>query len=185
MVERGALAQVRLDQRIPVVINHDRSRVIGHVREIVVREDVISGTDVALWHFAHVDLDDPPIWLERNITGVSWAHNDLWSWKPPGSGRGCSGRGSSTRLAILTPSTKPAEPLARVVWFEKKASSPAAVIASDPAVGDPLKPARIYAATSARCSESASARKLVCKPIQTILVFAQATSTPALGFPSP
>ena len=113
MVERGALTKVKLDEPIPVVVDHDLDRQIGTVRSIDVWDDVMPGAFVAPWFFAHVDLEDPPEWLKRG-GGVSWSHRNVHSMEIAGTTLLRSA--IIDEVSILTPSTQPAEPLAQV-WY--------------------------------------------------------------------
>ena len=61
--------------RRPIVIDHDLDRVVGHVRDLYIADDVDYGTRVRKWWFASCELTDAPGWLKRG-GGVSWA------WKP-------------------------------------------------------------------------------------------------------
>ena len=120
MVERGALTKVKLDEPTPVVIDHDLDRQVGTVREIAVWDDVVTGTLVAPWYFASCDITDPPGWLKRG-GGVSWSHKHLHSMEIAGTTM--LRKALIMEISILSPSTKPAEPLARVALVRE---SPAA-----------------------------------------------------------
>ena len=123
----------------PVVVDHNLDRVVGHVRNLYVAEDVDYGTRVRKWWFASCEITDAPGWLKRG-GGVSWSWNPLHTREV----------GETTvvtccllkEISLLTPSTKPAEPLASVRLVRE---SPAAVIASDPAVGEVIydKPGQV------------------------------------------
>lgn len=125
MVERGALEKVKREEPIPVVIDHDPERQVGTVREIFIAPDVSYGGVVADWYHASVELTDAPGWLKRN-GGVSWSYGALRTREtlPPEVGESTVlARGFIHEVSILTPSTKPAEPLACVVWFGEERSS--------------------------------------------------------------
>lgn len=136
MVDRQALHPVRLSEPIPVVVDHDMDRQVGTVRELAVRDEVMSGSPVYLapWWFAHVEISDPPSWLKRG-GAVSWCRNSLWEWEPTDVETTVLRQGLIREVSILSPSVEPAEPLARVMWVSDE-RSPAVVRASDrPAAG--------------------------------------------------
>ena len=64
LFQRGAATLappvVESGERIPVLANHDKTRPIGHVRELTHFSDV-DGT----WLMAHCTIDERPCWLER------------------------------------------------------------------------------------------------------------------------
>jgi hypothetical protein len=78
MVSRDALKKVRSDVPTPVVIDHNLDRVVGHVCNVWVFEDVDYGTRLRHGWFADCELTDPPGWLKRG-TAVSWSFHPLWT----------------------------------------------------------------------------------------------------------
>lgn len=119
MVQRGALEQANPNEPIPVVIDHDRGRRIGTVREIFTAPDVAGGV-VQDWYFAAVDLTDAAHgWVKRG-GAVSWKHIPLREQAVGETTRLL--RGIVREVSILAPGTEPAEPLARVVLFERSSS---------------------------------------------------------------
>ncbi len=114
----------------PIVVDHDLDRVVGHVRNLYVAEDVDYGTRVRKWWFASCEISDAPGWLKRG-GGVSWSWNPLHT-REVGETTVVA-RCLLKEISLLTPSTRPAEPLAPVrlvrVSHRRRCSPP---IASSP-----------------------------------------------------
>lgn len=113
VVGSAAIKRVRLDEPTPIVVDHDRERVIGHAREMYVREDVDYGTRLRNWWFASCEITDAPGWLKRE-GGVSWSYKPLHTRTIADTTviESCL----IEEISVLAPATKPAEPLARVAW---------------------------------------------------------------------
>jgi hypothetical protein len=131
MVQRGALEKIGDDETTRVLVNHDPGRQVGTVREIYIAPTVDGGV-VRDWYFASVRLDDPPDWLARH-GAVSWGYKALQTQDVKGSLRLL--RALITEVSILSPSTAPAESLARVCLVGET-SSPAARPSDRLAAGD-------------------------------------------------
>ena len=136
MVGSDALRKIRLDEPVPVVVDHNLERVVGEVREYYVREDVDYGARCRKWWFASCDLWEAPGWLKRN-GAVSWSYHPLSSYDVDGISiiSKCLFR----EVSILSPAIASAESLARVCLVRK---TPAAAPTSDrgSAAGDLLEP---------------------------------------------
>ncbi|HZG35793.1 MAG TPA: hypothetical protein VEY87_08090 [Gaiellaceae bacterium] len=127
MVGSDALKKVRLDEPVPVVVDHNREHVVGQVRNFWVHEDVDLGTRCRRWWFASCHLTEAPSWLKRG-GGVSWSYNLLSAYDLDGISiiTSCLFR----EVSLLTPATQPAEPLACVMLLKREAARTSA-----PAVG--------------------------------------------------
>ena len=133
MVQRGALETVRRDRVIPVLVDHDKTRQVGTVRELSIFLDVTGGV-VRDWYYAHCELTDDPSRLKRG-GGVSWAWNPLQEQDVNGTTRIL--RGLITEVSILSPSTQPAEPQAGVAWVGESPRSVADLARSEVIVHKP------------------------------------------------
>lgn len=65
VVSYDALKKVKREVPTPVVIDHNPERVVGHVRECWIGEDVDYGSRVRKWWFASCEITDAPGWLKR------------------------------------------------------------------------------------------------------------------------
>jgi hypothetical protein len=128
-VQRGALEKIRPDEPTPVFVDHDRGRPIGRVREIFIAPDVNAGV-LRDWYFASTEIPDPPAWLKVG-GAVSWSYSAMRTQQVGETKRVL--RALLNEISVLSPSTAPAESLARVAWV----GSPTAVPSSDrAAVGE-------------------------------------------------
>ena len=112
MVQRGAFTTMRSDGEIPIVVDHDMGRVVGRVTHL--RTDEYVGPGKVDWWAAHADISDPPSWLKKQ-GGVSWDCLPLSEQDVNGTRRVL--KGILREISILSPSLKPAEPLAQVTWI--------------------------------------------------------------------
>ena len=103
----------------PVVINHDEGRVVGRVEKLFTLE----WTDGGPWICARAVVDDPPSWLRKHHTAVSFGyasvheteHDDGWSRVTSGLVR---------ELSLLSPGTEPCEPRPGCCRFGRSRSRP-------------------------------------------------------------
>lgn len=115
---RGGLTFFPGRKDVPLLVDHNSTQEVGRVHQLVEWDD----TD-GPWLVARADITDPPAWLKRG-TAASFAHkaerrssfHENWVY------------GSYvTEVSILSPTVRPAEPLARVVLLEDSVTrSPAA-----------------------------------------------------------
>ena len=124
VVSHDALKKAKRNVPTPVVVDHDPGRVVGHVNSVYVATDVDYGTRVRRWFFAACELSEKPDWLKRGCA-ASWSYCPLHTYKP------YVARAADTtvltsclfkEVSLLTPSTAPAEPLARVMYVKPKSS---------------------------------------------------------------
>ena len=164
MVQRGAIEKIRLDEPTPVVINHDMDRQVGTVREIYTAPSV-DGGHVRDWFYASCEITDPPGWLKVN-GGVSWSYRTLQRQDVNGTERLL--RALIDEISILTPSTRPAEPLARGCSSSpqprRRRSRPP--IAPSPARSSTTRPARSSGATTRPRSWCGDADEARFRPIE-------------------
>jgi hypothetical protein len=95
----------------PLLVNHEHDRQIGVVTDLFRFEDVDGP-----WWAALADVDDPPAWLERG-TPASFAFAAVHrrgEWFGPAER---IADGLVNEVSVLSPGTRPAEPLARVLTF--------------------------------------------------------------------
>lgn len=112
----------------PVLIDHDRGRPIGVVRELFEHED----TD-RRWICAHCSIDThkAPDWLRGGRTGTRASFAIATIDRTTFRGVERVVRGLVSEVSVLPPGVKPAEPLASVAWFgpapvQRQPSTPAA-----------------------------------------------------------
>ena len=160
MVGSDALKKVRLDEPVPVVVDHNREHVVGQVRNFWVHEDVDLGTRCRRWWFASCHLTEAPSWLKRG-GGVSWSYNLLSAYDLDGISiiTSCLFR----EVSLLTPATQPAEPLACVMLLKREAARTSApAVGPDRLAADEIIDGGILRrpATAAcwRCGDGSSAR---------------------------
>lgn len=127
MVERGALKPMSYSKPIPVLVDHNKTRQIGTVRELAIYDEVISGSRCAPYYVAHVDITEPTAMQRGN--GVSWGFHLLHELEIAGTKLIRSA--IITEVSVLTPSVKPAEVFARVCWVGESERSSAAGDSSD------------------------------------------------------
>lgn len=134
MVERGAIQPPSLSKPIPVLVNHDESRQIGTVRTLAIYDEVLSGSRVAPYYVAHVNITGPTA-MQRG-DGVSWGFRILREMELAGTKLIRSAL--IEEVSVLTPPMKPAEVFARVAWvgeLEKPKPKLAPATSSDRAAG--------------------------------------------------
>ena len=107
MYDAGALTLLPGRPSVPVLVNHDKTRVIGAVTSLTRFEDVDGP-----WLAALAQITDRPPWLERGC-------RCSFGYGPAGTGQfaGCEilRRGVVTEVSVLSPGVEPAEPLAQVL----------------------------------------------------------------------
>ena len=117
LVTADAVKRMKSTEPTPVVIDHNEQRVVGHVKNVYVWDDVDYGTRVRKWHFAACELDAKPDWLKRG-SGVSWGYHPLHEY---------AGNRDTTvltsciirEISLLSPARTPLEPLARVSYVKE------------------------------------------------------------------
>jgi hypothetical protein len=109
MYDPGALRFLPPKASAPLLIDHDTERQIGFVSELT-RVDWTSGP----WLAGLATITDAPGWLKQG-TRASFEYKPIQrtDW------RGCDilRHGFVTEISVLSPSVKPAEPLAQVLTF--------------------------------------------------------------------
>jgi hypothetical protein len=113
LFQRGSMELV---PGAPVLVDHDKARPIGFIKEIFNHPD----TD-GEWLCALTTITDPPAWLKRGTAAsISYAT----------ATRGSLGeaqrilRGLVTEVSVLSPGVRPAEPRARVLREASNAPRP-------------------------------------------------------------
>jgi hypothetical protein len=102
-----------LNDHVPVLIDHDKGRQVGVVREL----SNFADTD-GLWLTAHATITDPPPWLKRGTgASISYATAGHCSLGPALQR---VTRGLMTEVSVLSPGTEPAEPRAKVLVFAER-----------------------------------------------------------------
>ena len=129
MLQSGCVERLFPDRVLPVVIDHDKSRVVGRVLEFYENDCWTGGR----WLFARCEVTDPPAWLRKG-TGCSWGYHSLQDQAMPG-GWTRELSVAATEVSLLSPSRKPVDPLARVIWIEEGKDS-SAVGTDRPAAGE-------------------------------------------------
>ncbi len=104
---------------VPLLVNHDDERVIGRALEFYEAECWQGGR----WHWARCEITDPPGWLRRDRTGVSFGYHTLRVQDMGGWRRVL--RMAVTEVSLLSPAVEPAEPRARVVYLAPSETSSA------------------------------------------------------------
>jgi hypothetical protein len=102
-----------------VLIDHDDSKVVGRVRQLLRHPD----TPWGLWLAALCDIDVPPLWLKRG-TACSFGFAPLN--RQEYAGWQIVRRGLVNEISLLSPSVQPAEPLAQVLTFSSREVPPKA-----------------------------------------------------------
>lgn len=127
MYEPGSLKFMPGENSALLLVDHDYGREIGRVHRLS-RDDWLDGP----WFFASATVDDPPSWLERG-TPVSFGFGPVHI-------RDMAIRDSRAEVvaqalvevSVLSPSKRPAEPLAQVISLRPtEPSSPPAGLSSD------------------------------------------------------
>ncbi len=103
-----------------VVLDHDYDRRIGEVVELFQTRELLLGVD-APWLYARVRLDDDaPGWIKRgvgaSISTVASSDKELNGWT--------TRRFGICREVTLCDASKPAEPLAQVLYVEEEQAKP-------------------------------------------------------------
>jgi hypothetical protein len=101
-------------KHIPVWIDHDESRVVGRVRELSRSDEPMLGW----WHIALVELHDPPEWANAS-TPVSLSTKPLYMSASTAYGRELAHEALVVELSLVSPSQRPAEPLARMLTLHE------------------------------------------------------------------
>lgn len=96
-----------------VWVDHDESQPIGRVLELCRMDAADSPFGLSL--FARCEIDSPPAWLKRN-TAASISYKTLW--RGDVNGWEIIRHGFLNEVSVLSPSLRPAEPLARVMLWE-------------------------------------------------------------------
>lgn len=104
----------RLDLGAPVLVDHDATRKVGVVRELVEWDDVDGE-----WFVARCKIIRPPSWLKANRTKASFEFR--YKDEPRKRGELLEVRGDIlvTEVSILSPNVKPADPHAGVVLLRE------------------------------------------------------------------
>jgi hypothetical protein len=110
----------------PVLVDHDDERRVGLVRELRRLDDYAFGRSL----MALCEIDDPPPWL-RQDTAASFAFVTLH--RQAYNGWEIVRRGLVREVSVLSPSVKPAEPLARVLTFHPAVPPKTRAAAAGPA----------------------------------------------------
>ncbi len=122
MYDFGSLTLMPDHDTCPLIVDHNHEREVGVVTSLMRWDD-----ETGPWLAALATVTDPPVWLKRDETKASFG------FKPAGTSRDVFDceilrRGLVTEVSILSPSVKPAEPLAKVLSLRRSA---AAVVTSD------------------------------------------------------
>jgi hypothetical protein len=126
LYQRGSLRFLPSQSSVPLLIDHDKDREVGVVREIVEWEN----TD-GPWFIARATVTHRPEWLKAFRTKASFGYANVERQEIGDWGRVL--RALVTEVSLLSPAAKPAEPLAQVVLVERSKDSPAAVDTSSSA----------------------------------------------------
>jgi hypothetical protein len=128
--ELFAPGALRLVPNAPVLVDHDHARRVGTIVELVDMDD-----SDGRWLCARCVIDDAPEWLRgdsRVGSAASFGGLCVTDAQPMPGGWTRVNRGILTEASVLTPSTQPFEPRARVVLLERTSSSAARGFSSSP-----------------------------------------------------
>ena len=97
---------------VPLLVDHEDERQVGVVHELLEMN-----CDDGPWYCARATITDPPPWLRQHTTKASFSRRNLEStWAGP-----CESveHAHVTEVSILSPTVKPAEPLAEVLTVHR------------------------------------------------------------------
>ena len=98
-------------QPLPLVINHDLSREIGKVTQLMRLQDLDGW-----WLCAVAELENPPAWLKRGVP----ASFQYYPLQMDSFGNNICRAGLVSEVSVLTDDMEPYEPLAKVLFVKPK-----------------------------------------------------------------